>query len=103
MKTVWHNITALAAVQSEVAKSQEFVEEWLQVIEEPKPTPRLVPEQRQLSKQLEKTIGDFRGLGLPNESIKAVLRELLPIWVWAFKDLTREQMKYVVSDVISNL
>jgi hypothetical protein len=90
----------LAAVQIELAEWQDFVDRWLQTVEEPQKR-RLSAEEKRLESSARGCVKAFRALGADSKAIEDLMTAWLPHMIAGWKDLTPEQIRIVVADVIS--
>jgi hypothetical protein len=90
----------LAAVQIELADWQDFVDRWLQEVEEPRQR-RLSAEERRLESSARGCVKAFRALGADRKAIEDLMTAWLPHIIAGWKDLTPEQIKMVVADAVS--
>jgi len=89
----------LAAVQIELAEWQDFVDRWLQEVEEPRQR-RLSAEEKRFESRLMACVKSFRALGADRKTIEDLMTAGLPHMIAAWKDLTPEQIKTIVADAI---
>ena len=92
----------LAAVKRELEEWQDFVEKWLQEVEEPAP---MTSDQQQLRARLEAVVGTLRGpqMQLSDEGVTSVLKDNVLTWHGQFRNLRLEQVESIVAEVISSL
>jgi hypothetical protein len=90
----------LAAVKLELSEWQDFVERWLQSVEEPEAI-RLSPEEERLRTLVEKAIKSLRKLGATRDSI--INSNIVSLIREHWTNLSPERIEAIVRDVASTL